>query len=145
MFEIFSNNRNLSPTFITFLKWSEVKVKVAQSCRTLCDPMDHTVHGNPPGQNTGMGSLSLLQGIFPTQGSNLGLPRCRQTLYQLSHKEFACSARDPWVGKIPWKKEMATHSSTLAWKIPWMEEPGRLQSMGSQRARHNWMTSLSSF
>ena len=37
---------------------------------------------------------------------------------------------------------MATHSSTLAWKIPWMEEPGRLQSMGSQRVRHNWATSL---
>ena len=45
MFEIFSNNRSLSPTFITFLKWSEVKVKVARSCRTLCDPMNHTVHG----------------------------------------------------------------------------------------------------
>ena len=41
---------------------------------------------NSPGQNTGVGSLSLLQGIFPTQGSNLGLPRCRQILYQLSHK-----------------------------------------------------------
>ena len=37
----------------------------------------------------------------------------------------------------PLEKEMATHSSTLAWKIPWMEEPGRLQSMGSQRVRHN--------
>ena len=37
---------------------------------------------------------------------------------------------------------MATHSSTLAWKIPRMEEPGRLQSMGSQRAGHNWATSL---
>ena len=35
------------------------------------------------------------------------------------------------------EKEMATHSSTLAWKIPWMEEPGRLQSMGSQRAGHD--------
>ena len=35
------------------------------------------------------------------------------------------------------EKEMATHSSTLAWKIPWMEEPGRLQSVGSQRVRHN--------
>ena len=39
------------------------------------------------GQNTGVGSLSLLQGIFPTQGSNPGLPHCRQVLYQLSHKE----------------------------------------------------------
>ena len=38
------------------------------------------------GQNTGVGSLSLLQGIFPTQGSNPGLPHCRQILYQLSHK-----------------------------------------------------------
>ena len=39
-----------------------------------------------PGQNTGVGSLSLLQGIFPTQGSNSGLPHCRQILYQLSYK-----------------------------------------------------------
>ena len=41
---------------------------------------------NPPGQNTRMASLSFLQGIFPTQGSNPGLPHCRQILYQLSHK-----------------------------------------------------------
>ena len=40
---------------------------------------------------------------------------------------------------------MAPHSSTLAWKIPWMEEPGGLQSMGSQRVGHNWVTSLSLF
>ena len=39
-----------------------------------------------PGQNTGVGSLSLFQGIFPTQGSNPGLPRCRRFLYQMSHK-----------------------------------------------------------
>ena len=41
---------------------------------------------NSPGQNTGMGSLSLLQGIFPTQGSNPGLLHCRQILYQLNHQ-----------------------------------------------------------
>ena len=40
-------------------------------------------------------------------------------------------------GFLAMKKEIATHSSTLAWKIPWTEEPGRLQSMGSQRVRHN--------
>ena len=40
---------------------------------------------------------------------------------------------------------MATHSSTLAWKIPWTEEPGRLQSMGSRRVGHDWATSLSLF
>ena len=43
------------------------------------------------------------------------------------------------------EKAMATHSSTLAWKIPWTEEPRRLQSMGSQRVRHDWATSLSLF
>ena len=41
---------------------------------------------NSPGQNTGVGSLSLLQGIFPPQGSNPGLPHCRWILYQLSHR-----------------------------------------------------------
>ena len=43
------------------------------------------------------------------------------------------------------EKAMATHSSTLAWKIPWMEEPGRLQSMGSQGVGRDWATSLSFF
>ena len=41
------------------------------------------------------------------------------------------------------EKAMAPHSSTLAWKIPWMEEPGRLQSMGSLRVGHDWVTSFS--
>ena len=61
-----------------------VTVKVAQSCPTLWDP--HGLHcpRNSPGQNAGMGNLSLLQGIFPTQGSNPGLPNCRWILYQLS-------------------------------------------------------------
>ena len=61
-----------------------MKVKFAQSCPTLYKPMD--CPWNSLGQNTGVGSLSLLQGIFPTQGLNPGLPHCRQTLYQLSHK-----------------------------------------------------------
>ena len=43
------------------------------------------------------------------------------------------------------ERAMATYSSTLAWKIPWMEEPGRLQSMGSLRVGHDWATSLSLF
>ena len=64
---------------------------VVQSCLTLCDPMDcsppgSSVHGDSPGKNTGMGCHALLQGIFPTQGSNPGLPHCRWILYQLSHK-----------------------------------------------------------
>ena len=54
-----------------------------------------------------------------------------------------------WVRSLaredPLEKEIATHSSTLAWKIPWAEEPWRLQSMGSQRVKHNWVTSLHFF
>ena len=50
---------------------------------------------NSPGQNPGVGSLSLLQGIFPTEGLNSGLPHCRQILYQLSHK--GCPRVLEWV------------------------------------------------
>ena len=62
---------------------------VSQSCSVMSNSL--RPHGcyrprNSPGQNTGVGSLSLLQGIFPTQGSNPGLPHCRRILYQLSHK-----------------------------------------------------------
>jgi len=59
----------------------------------------------------------------------------------ISSKEPVCQCRrhkrcrfDPWVGKIPWR---ATHSSILAWRIPWTEEPGVLPSIGSQRVRHD--------
>ena len=50
-----------------------------------------------------------------------------------------------WVLGQPTEKAMAPHSSSLAWKIPWTEEPGRLQSMGSLRVVHDWATSLSLF
>ena len=55
---------------------------------TLCDPMDYSTPDpwNPPGKNTGVGSHSFHHGIFPTQGSNLGLLHCRQILYLLSHQ-----------------------------------------------------------
>ena len=64
---------------------------VAQLCATLCDAMDYSlpgssVHGDSPGKNTGIGCYALQQGIFPTQGSNPGLPHCRQILYHLSHQ-----------------------------------------------------------
>ena len=64
---------------------------VAQSCPTLCDLTDcsspsSSVHGDPPGKNTGVGCLALLQGIFPTQELNPGLPHFRWILYCLSHQ-----------------------------------------------------------
>ena len=121
---------------------------------------------NSPGQNTGLGSLSLLQEIFPNHGLKPGLPYCRRILYQLSHKGSpkkhcerlwikslrtcnkgfpgdsvvknpSSSAGDAGdTGSIPrsgrsLEDETATHSS-IAGIIPWTEEPGGLQSMGSQ-------------
>ena len=62
-------------------QYSQHKVKVAQWCLTLCESP-----WNSPGQSTEMGSLSLIQGISPIQGSKPGLPHCRWILYQLSHK-----------------------------------------------------------
>ena len=63
---------------------------VIQSCLTLCNPTDCSppvlCPWDFPGKNTGVGCHSLLQGIFPTQGSKSGLLYCRQILYQLSHK-----------------------------------------------------------
>ena len=64
-------------------------MKVSQSCPTLCDPHGLYRPWNSPDQNTGVGSHSLLQGIFPTQGSNPGLCHCRCVLYQLG-KPITC-------------------------------------------------------
>ena len=65
-------------------------VLVAQLCLTLCDPVNCSppvlCPWNSPGKNTGMGSHSLLQWVFPIQGSNPDLPHCRQILYRLSHR-----------------------------------------------------------
>ena len=84
----------------------------------------------------------------------------KRTLFCGSSKCFFCGTslvaqmvkrlstmQETWVWALGWEdpleKEMAIHSSTIAWKIPWTEEPGRLQFMGSQRVRHDWATSLS--
>ena len=61
------------------------------------------------------------------------LPAVQETQVWLLH----------WEG--PLEKGMATHSSILIWRIPWIEEPGRLQSMGSQRVRHDWVTNTFTF
>ena len=80
---------------------------------------------------------SAFESVFIT--SQLSL--VAQTVNHLS------TMRETWVRSLgredPLEKEMAIHSSTIAWKIRWTEEPGRLQSMGLQRVRHNGATSLS--
>ena len=106
---------------------------------------------NSPGKNTGVNSHTHLQGIFPTQGSNLGLLYFRQFLYQLNHQRRFQGAKtavicytalehiraslvaqlvknlpamwETWFPSLGWEdpleKGKATHSSILAWRIPW--------------------------
>ena len=73
-------------TFTETTPSSPIGVKVAQSCWDSLRPHGLYRPGSSPVQDTGARSCSLLQGIFPAQGSNPDLPRCRQILYQLSHK-----------------------------------------------------------
>ena len=88
--------------------------------------------------------LIKLWEFFRYTGSNVLLDTCLANIFPCLWLDFsfyffngsACSFRE---------KAMATHSSTLAWKIPWAEEPGRLQSLGLQRVGHDWATSLSLF
>ena len=79
----------------------------------------------------------LHSSIYVPPFNQTGLPRW------LRDKQSACQAGD-WVQPLGWEdsleKEMATHSSILAWRIPWIEEPGGLQSMGSRGIRLDWVT-----
>ena len=90
-------------------------------------------------KNSEVGSLSFQQQIFQIQKLNQGLLHCRWILYPLSYQESHRMLNMPLLylqGKIL-EKAVAPHSSTLAWKIPWMEEPGRLQSMRLLRVRQD--------
>ena len=84
------NRRNIKLDSAEFANSEVSASEVAQSCPTLCDPMDCSLNRlcpwDFPGNSTGVDCHFLLQGIFLTQGSNRGLPRCRQMLYHLSHQ-----------------------------------------------------------
>ena len=102
-------------------------------------PLDRPTQPQSVGEITG--KQILLEGMknstTPVEGClaiSTGFPGGSEV------KASACNAEDlgsiPGSGR-PLEKEMASHSSVLAWEIPWTEEPGRLQPMGSQRVRHN--------
>ena len=89
-------------------------------------------------RNLRQSSTRCLKGTFNKKR------RQREDLLQWLRWQSLSAVQETWVWSLgqedPLEKEMATHSSVLAWKIPWMEEPGRLQCVGSQRVRHNWAT-----
>ena len=134
---------------------------VAKSYPTLCDPMNLSTPGSPvfyyllEFAQTPVWAKS--QWCYPTISSSVTpFSSCPQSLpasvfSNESTKHLSPVAQmvkclptmwETWVWSLGWEdlleKEMATHSSILAWKIPWMEERGRLQSMGLQRVGHDW-------
>ena len=141
--------------------------EVAQSCLTLRDPMDCS----PPGSSIhGIFQARVLEfkvGRWLTTEIILPPPTpCLICCKKMQSSIVSCWRSSlsfiwtSWVlliwgkepeSKVLWSlgredpldKEMATHSSILAWRIPWTEEPGGLQSTGLQRVRHDWATSLS--
>ena len=131
------------PFQVALVVW--VEVKVAQLCPTLCDPMDYTIHEfSRPDYWSGQPFPS--PGDLPSPGIEPRSPALQvdslpaEPQGKSSGKEPNCQCRrgkshgfDPKVQKIPVEEGMATYSSILVWKIPWTEDPGGLQSMGSWR------------
>ena len=135
-------------------------------CRMWCSQPSPLLR--PPGLVLGLGSPGSQQGTLWKVWLKLDIEQwlfCWWWYYLLSLRRNKCCWFNRWETSLvaqmvkclpamwetlvlslgwedPLEKAMATHSSTLAWRIPWMEEPGRLQSMGSQRVRHDWVTSL---
>ena len=104
---------------------------VTQLFPTLCNPMNRSTPGLP-----------VHQGKLP-EFTQIHVHRVSDAI-QPSHPLSSPSPPPPiWMVPDNYsEKAMAPHSSTLAWKIPWVEEPGRLQSMRSLRVGHHWVTSL---
>ena len=102
--------------------------EVAQSCLTLSDPMDCSLPG------------SSIHGIFQArvlEWVSTAFSEIHVGWTQLYNADVDCSHEIKRCLLLGREKAMAPHSSTLAWKIPWTEEPGRLQSMGSLRVGHD--------
>ena len=117
---------------------------VAQSHPTLCDPMDCSTPGFPVLHYLSeFAQTHVLWVSDAIQPSHLLLPPSppAQRLFQL----LTCCIKWPkyWLHQLAWCKAIAPHSSTLAWRIPWTEDPGKLQSIRSLRVGHDWETSLS--
>ena len=101
---------------------------------------------NPPANAGDISDAGSIPGSGRSPGGGNGNPLQNSCLeYPMDKWAWWAAVHGVAKNQTQLKKAMAPHSSTLAWKIPWMEEPGRLQSMGSQRVKHDWATSLSLF
>ena len=123
---------------------------VAKSCPILCDPVDCSTPGFPvphllPDLSLNLPNFMSIESVRPiiSGRGETGIylfPEIGVSLVSQLVKNLP-AVQETWVQSLGWEdpleKEMATHSSILAWKISWTEEPGELQSLGSQRVRHN--------
>ena len=137
----------ITKAYITYTHAAAAAAKSLQSCPTLRNPIDCS----PPGSSThGIFQARTLEWgaiSFFRRSSRLGdwIHISCTGGWILHHwatweaHYFKCSS------VYMWRRQWHPNSSTLAWKIPWMEEPGGLQSTGSLRVGHNWATSLSLF
>ena len=141
-------NSGVGSHFLLQCMKAKSESEVAQSCPTLRNPMDCSLPGSSTyeifqarvlewGAIAFSERLAEFSSSFPAirylSGSVVkNSPAMQDTFWPLGWKN-------------PLEKKMATHCSILAWEIPWTEEPGRLQSMGSLRVGHDWATSLSLF
>ena len=121
---------------------------IAQSCPTVWDPQDCS----PPGSSVhGILQARTLDWVAIPLSSGPSQPRHQTQVFCIAGRFFTVRAtREAQIDIYLYlyskmEKAMAPNSSTLAWKIPWTEEPGRLQSMGSLGVGHDWVTSLSLF
>ena len=136
-------------------------MKVILSCLILCDPIHYLVHGilqarilrwvafpfsSGSSQPRNWTRVSCIAGRFFTNWAIREVPIDNETV---TNSPYSQRAKYYWY-YLPVKvylfylleKAMAPHSSTFAWKIPWTEEPGGLQPMGSLGVRHDWVNSL---
>ena len=107
---------------------------VAQSCPTLSDPMDCSLPGSSV-HDIFQARVLEWGAIAFSSDRTLGQWKYSHSVLELFFVGFLHNNLD--TGIIPEEKAMAAHSSTLAWQIPWTEEPGRLQSIGSLRVGHD--------
>jgi len=119
---------------------------VAKSCATLCDPMNRLpCHSLCP--RVCSNSCPLNQWCHATISSSVTpVSSCLQSFPASGSFTMSHLFGVQFMGRQdPLEKGMITHSSILAWRIPWTKEPGRLKSMRSQRGRHNRMTNTFTF
>ena len=119
-------------------------------CSAIVDPHSSQVAlvvKNPPANAGGLRDMGLIPGLERSPGGGHGNPLQYSwaSLVALLVKNLP-SMQETWVWSLGWKdpleEGMAPHISVLAWRIPWTEEPGGLETRGSQRVGHGWATKL---